>query len=420
MAVGLTNLGKEYIVYQSNFSQPRRSPGCGRLIALIVIAVIGYSAVRYFIDQNNYNTGHQAYQQADCSAAISHFDSVINGRRIVNIGRYPALAQQEKSECLPYQAAIDKQQAGEINAALVAYADFVSAQGSSVLAEAARKQVASLFEQAQPSALASQETCDKLDTLLEKNLIPRRDENLPPFYLACGQVYDTANNRQDSFAMYESFLSEYPNYSPSYEAENGLVDNPVACEEAGSLQHNYVISNRPNFMLMLYNDCGLAYEADRDWEKAIAMYESFLAYYPNDDFASVIEQYLARSIVAQAKASGAGEIPAPERSGSTGSGFSEVVIQNDSPERLRIVFSGPESRVEELSACNSCTKYTNVGPADCPEKGPVGRYKLSPGQYDVVVESISYNGITPWSGNWHLTGGGEYSSCFFIVTTIGP
>ena len=90
------------------------------LIALLVLAVVGYSAVRYYLDWSNYNRGHRAYQQANCKKAIAHFDGILTGRRLVNIGGYPARALQEKAECLPYQAVVDQQQAGNFSAALVA------------------------------------------------------------------------------------------------------------------------------------------------------------------------------------------------------------------------------------------------------------------------------------------------------------
>jgi hypothetical protein len=84
------------------------------------------------------------------------------------------------------------------------------------------------------------------------------------------------------------------------------------------------------------------------------------------------------------------------------------------------VFSGPESRIEKLDACSSCIKYYGNGPTYCPEKGPVGRYTLTPGNYEVLVESISDKGITPWVGDWVLQSGNEYSNCFFIVTSSSP
>ena len=153
---------------------------------------------------------------------------------------------------------------------------------------------------------------------------------------------------------------------------------------------------------------------------AISSYENLLSEYPNHSLTSNAEMALANLLVAQAKESGAGEILTPDRSGSTVGGLSEVIIQNDSPEKLRIVFSGPESHVEELSACSTCINYSIIGPAFCPEKGPIGRYMLTPGQYDVVVESISDSGTTAWTGDWNLISGDEYYSYFIIVTSFGP
>lgn len=383
------------------------------------MALAGYSVIRFFIDQNNYNQAHQAYQQADCGAAIPTYDKVIEAWRLVDIGDFPARAQQEKAECLPFQSAVDKHQSGDFPGALVAYMNFVRANNGSVLAEAARNRGTSLFGEASPAALANQESCENLDLLLEEDLIPQRDVNLPPYYLSCGQVYDSADDQQRSFEMYKVLLIEYPDDSFAREAESALMANHLACEESASLRDT-AIAERDDFMPSLYYGCGQAYEDIADWDQAISMYENFLADHPDHLLATEVEAALARSIVSQAQALGAGEIPAPERSGSTGSDATAVIIQNDSPEPLRIVFSGPESRVEELEGCDSCTKYTGVGPLYCPELGPIGTYTLAPGEYDVVVESISDEGTTPWTGAWELITGDEYYSCFFVVTTFGP
>ena len=405
----------------STSSSPRlrRTLSCGCLIGFFVLAVFGFIAVGYFIDSNNYSKGHQAYQQADCAVAIGHFDNVINGWRLVDIGGFPALAQQEKAECVLFQAAVDQQQAGNASGALVTYTDFVIAHSNSVLVEPARNRSASLFEQSGAAALASQESCQKTNILFERDLIPQHDVNLPPFYFACGQVYDSFDDQQGSFDMYGALLTDYPNHSLAADAEMSLMANPVACEESESLK-NGVIAERADFMPSLYYSCGQLYGQAGNWESAIAMYEGFLADHPDHALAADVEVGLAEAIVAQAQSTGVGEIPEPERSGSTGTGLTEVVIQNDSPERLRIVFSGPEAHVEELEPCSSCETYTGVGPLYCPELGPIGRYPLPPGDYDVVVESIADDGTTPWTGNWSLVEGDEYYSCFFVVTSIVP
>jgi len=319
-------------------------------LLLFAISLVGYSVVRYFADQSNYMKGHQAYQQANCDAAIGYFDPIVNNWRLVDLGGYYAFAQRERTVCFSFQAAVDQQQSEDFSAALASYAEIVSRYGDSVLAATARNNSASLFGLAKPSELASQASCKKLNTILEEELMPKRDVSLPPFYFACGQTY----------------------------------------------------------------------EDDKNWASAITFYENFLADYQNHSLASDVETALARSIVAEAKAAGTGILPVPERSGSTSRGVTEAVIQNDSPERLRIVFSGPESHVEELDACRSCKTYTALGPLNCPQKGPVGHYTLKPGQYNIVVEPIRTSRTTSWTGNWTLRSGYKYHNCFYIVTKLAP
>ena len=460
----------------------------GILLGLLIMVAVAYNAIRFFIDQNNYNKGHQAYLQTDCTVAIRHFDSVINAWQLVDIGGFPGMSAREKAECIPFQAAVNQHQAGDFSGALIAYKNFIKEYNNSVLTEPARSRGASLFVQAKPSELADELSCSSVDSLREENLIPQPDVNLPPFYLSCGQFYDSANNQQDSFEMYKKLLTEYPNTLLAGEAETSLMANPLACKESDSLKNsviaernefmpslyykcgqtydsannqqgsfdmykkllteypnallaeqaeaslmasplacekfdllkNSVIAERSDFMPSLYYQCGQVYEGKGNWDQAISMYETFLANYPDHVHATDAEAGLARSIVSKSQATSAGEIPAPERSGSTGSEVTEVVIQNDSPEHMRIVFSGPESRVEELEPCTSCTTYSGEGPLYCPELGPVGRYSLPPGAYDIVVESISDTGTTPWTGNWSLVTGDEYYSCFVIIITFEP
>ena len=58
----------------------------GILMGLLIMVAVAYNAIRFFLDQNSYSKGHQAYLQADCVVAVQHFDSVIDGWRLVDIG----------------------------------------------------------------------------------------------------------------------------------------------------------------------------------------------------------------------------------------------------------------------------------------------------------------------------------------------
>ncbi len=389
------------------------------LLVILAVALIGFSVFQYLTDKNNYEKGHQAYLLADCDTATVSFEKIINGTRLIDLGHYPQPAQLEKTECLIFLKAASLESAGDLSSALVTYLDFIiNGNTKSPLVVAVRARIAGLFQVEKIPFIASETTCTQIGQLIQKSLIPNQEANLPLFYLACGQNYEKIGQHRFAFSMFQWVLTSYPDNPASMMAETALLENPIACQESETLRQS-VIANRTDFMPKLYYGCGLKYEENSDLANARKMYETILSGYPEHSLAKDAESALARTIVAQAKASGAGEISQPESSGSTTSGNVKIIIQNDSPERLRIIFSGPNSLVKELDACSTCTSYA-VGqePMYCPELGPTGQYTLPPGVYDIVVESISSISVTPWAGNWNLIDGNEYYRCFLLTTKL--
>jgi len=190
--------------------------------------------------------------------------------------------------------------------------------------------------------------------------------------------------------------------------------NEAVCKQIDQLITNNLVPQPDTNLPKVYFACGQLYEnSDIYWE-AIDYYERFLSGYPDHPLAPEVKSALLRSIIARAKMNGASNLPTPEQSGTTDDGSTVVLIRNESPESLRIVFSGPESRIEQLEACSACSTFS-TSPSFCPGIGPVGRYTIKPGQYFVVVESTSDTGTTPWSGDWILDSGFEYTNCFFII-----
>jgi Tetratricopeptide repeat len=192
---------------------------------------------------------------------------------------------------------------------------------------------------------------------------------------------------------------------------------PKVCDQMGTLtKHNLLpqpTTNLPGF----YQACGQVYADRKQFPQAIAMFETFLDEYPNHPKAEAVKRSYTKVMVDDVRAKGAGTIERPGFSGTRGDGTTAVVIRNDSPEKMRIVFSGPTPRLEELAPCTECKAFVGEGPKGCPSKGPVGTYVLEPGQYDVVVKSISDRGVRPFTGVWGLDSGSEYNSCFFVVQT---
>jgi hypothetical protein len=203
------------------------------------------------------------------------------------------------------------------------------------------------------------------------------------------------------------------------QGESAALATAALCESVDDLAEQQFIAQPDEMLPSLLYACGQAYEDDQAFSEAVAAYSRFRRDYPDHELAKDVQQAFVRATIAEAEAVGAGALPAPQVVGASGAagGRVTVVIQNDSPESLSMVFSGPEVRVEELEACTDCEKFVGDGPSACPEKGPVGRYELPPGTYDVVVKASSGRDVTPFRGSWPLEDGQEYSSCFYLVTS---
>jgi tetratricopeptide (TPR) repeat protein len=195
---------------------------------------------------------------------------------------------------------------------------------------------------------------------------------------------------------------------------------PDLCVAMDDLVTQQIITTPDEIVPPLLYACGQAYEQEGALSEAVAAYDRFRQEYPEHSLASDVQNAFVRATIAEAEALGAGGLPPPQ---STGEGSGDpsalvtVIIRNDSPERLSMVFSGPETRVEELEPCADCEEFTGDGPDECPGQGPVGEYKLAPGSYQVVVKASSDGAVTPFSGTWELEGGDEYTSCFYLVVS---
>jgi tetratricopeptide (TPR) repeat protein len=264
--------------------------------------------------------------------------------------------------------------------------------------------------------LTNSVACERYKDL--QNFESLKDDGfMPSLYWICGQMYENKGNKENAMDIYMRLITEYPNDTHITKLKEFLITDIQSCRGYVSIE-NSSLDKDTDFISALFYKCGLEFEKNSDNSSAIAIYERFLSKYPNHNLTPKVEAALAKLLILKAKSTSAGNIPIPNVSGSTASGVTDVVIQNDSPDKLRIVFSGPQAHIETLEACSTCTNYY-IAPLYCPEKGPIGRYSLPPGAYSVVVESIDSNGATtPWTGSWNLASGDEYYSCFLLITTI--
>jgi tetratricopeptide (TPR) repeat protein len=188
---------------------------------------------------------------------------------------------------------------------------------------------------------------------------------------------------------------------------------PEACSAIDRLKQVKLFSDAdlPNF----HAGCADNYTQAGNFDQASIFYEQFIDRFPKHPSLETVKAKWIQSMVAEAKAKNGGVIPQPLQSGRTGSRDGAILIRNDSPEKMRIVFSGATPRVEELEGCKDCEVYKETAPQSCPNKGPTGRYVVAPGRYDVVVKSIGGGSVRPFTGSWAIDGGVEYQNCFYIV-----
>jgi tetratricopeptide (TPR) repeat protein len=383
------------------------------ILLLLVVILFAYHGYQSQTEKGNYEKGHQAYLQADCVSAETFLGKIAGGA-----GQYAQPAQQDLTECQAFQAALNLETSGNLSTALVSYLDFIASKGNSPLAQRARGRIVALFQNQNVSTLADESSCTRIGTLLNGNLIPNPETSLPVFYLACGQVYERANQPTYAFALYQWILISYPDHPVSTDAESFLLGNPSSCEEAESLRQS-AIGSRANFMPALYYNCGQKYEGFLDFASARKMYETFLSFYPDHPLAKDVKSAYAQLIVTEARISGGQELTQLAVVGSTASGMTEVVIKNDSPHRLRIAFSGPDPQVRELEACASCPVYTAL-PAYCSGQAVTGSYMLVPGVYDIVIESTADLELAPMTKNINLLDGSQYSTCIYVISQSTP
>jgi hypothetical protein len=298
-----------------------------------------------------YQSGHTAYQQADCPAAMEPLREAADAESTGTKTETQLKALAELQECEALLAAQDIGTRGALAEAALAYSEFVTKYPHSPLTPGALAAGQRIVADPLIDQIATLEVCDQLTTLETQQLIESSD-TLAPLLLACGDSYARAESWAEAYAMYDRFRSEFPDH---------------------------------------------------------VLIEEVMAAY-------------ARTSLAEADATGAGDLPEPAPVGESGltGGLVSVRIQNDSPRHMTIVFSGPQTRVEELEPCTECETYAGVGPEQCPAIGPVGEYALEPGTYDVVVKATSDSAVTPYRGTWPFESGAAYEDCFFLVTRSAP
>lgn len=275
-----------------------------------------------------------------------------------------------------------------------------------------------LMTEASLLAQRTDAACADVDNFLLHSDVDLSEDSLAPFLQRCMTVMSDPDDADALALLQVVFLSELPFHAEAPAVETALLGNYAACGYMDRLTTDPMLTNREGFVPNVMFTCAQTAEYLGDVGSAVEWYQWFVDNAPFDPRFTTARDGLARCLIKQAEQAGSGELPPPTDTGGSGSSLTEVTIYNDSPAELRIVISGPESRIEVIPASPTSDEYSLVGPLSCRTDVPTLTITVAAGDYRVLVEDIS-GGVSPFTGTWSLTSGDRFSSCFYIVTTFG-
>ncbi len=192
-----------------------------------------------------------------------------------------------------------------------------------------------------------------------------------------------------------------------------------ACDRLGLLDEGGYLPQLDEQLPELLYYCGKTYEQADELENAVAVLYRVVREYPDSAVATLARDDAARLRFEIADREEHPPLPPPDVSGTASRGTSVIVVHDASSELIRITTRGPQVIMDEVPACSTCT-HLSEKPKACSKTGPTIRYTLTPGWYDVLVEVVGTNGVTPYVGNWELDTDTEYSACYYIVARPAP
>ncbi len=228
----------------------------------------------------------------------------------------------------------------------------------------------------------------------------------------------TEKNLDEQARLHLLFLTRFGTRPEAASLEAALLANVGTCSQIDTLATEPALVARGGFVASATLMCANFAEFIGHPSDAVKLFQRFVTSYPADPRAADARAGLARSLIARAKSGNGGTLPDPSVAGAAPSGTVRVTIENASPDHLRIVLNGAETRIEAVDACGQCKVYSVIGPLSCPSGLPSSTLELTPGVYDVLVESTDGSSVTPFVGSWDLRSATAYRSCFSIVRRL--
>lgn len=403
---------------------PRPAPGHPVALAVGAVLLVATAAgVVTFRSQASdaLRAADAAHAEGDCEAAIERYDRVTGTYRLAFSGRVDE-ADQGRQACVQLEWAREtSREASEhdddehLDGTVSSYEEYLETPGRR-FTDGARAELATVLDR-QATALAG-----------------RGDpEGWRDAYALYVRLVDDHAGSPEAEATPDAVQAMWEGATAGFR-ERRWCDAIVALRAFGDLPgddglSDDVVAAAHRDLPVALLQCGLERSADDNLAGARTMLQEVVDGYPGtsgatraqaelDDITRREEEARIRDEIAGVEP-GADALPPPAAAGTAPAGTVTVEIVNGSPERLEILYTGPQTGSMTIDPCGDCATSSSIdnillGSYCGTTSSPRRTITLAPGDYQVVAKAADGADVRPFSGTWALASGTAYSDCYYI------
>ena len=378
----------------------------GKLLAGLItlgLVVVIYAAYNVGASQA-FSDGVDAHKRFDCSEAADKYDQLV-GLYSLALTAHRGTARDRRAECRAVLQAESAAQGRRHRDAAQLYAEILEEHETSPIFDKLQARRAeellwwgdSVLRRASRNSELLAVALKRYETVITELPETSHTEDAKK---RIGQLWASANSgglcsRADSMLVLRA---------GDFESDEGQAVESLATDKA------------PGYML----SCGNRLIGQRRYGTAIRILRLLTNEFRGTAAAARARTRLIDAQVGQIRGGRTSELPSPAVVGPSGSGESEIVIENSSPYNIEILLSGPGSRRFTVPRCPGCRKFASSDAVTSCPSGTKRTFVVRPGSYSVVVRDLSRN-VRPWAGTFRIDAGYRYDEgCFYIVTSSPP
>lgn len=169
--------------------------------------------------------------------------------------------------------------------------------------------------------------------------------------------------------------------------------------------------------------CGVDQFREKEFGDARTTLTGFADTYEDDDRRGQARNIAIAAEIAEDRPEAGNKLPPAKRPGGA---TMELVISNDAPNGVEVLYTGPVTGSVTLKACGSCGRYDSTAAGNqnaCKASGksyPKARLRLPAGDYHFLYKHETGSSVDNYSDGSTIEPGYTYTSCTYVVEQDDP